>query len=50
MVQQMNPAQGMTPMAVANDEGEARWWFGSLAVIKTSAPQTGGPLSIIENT
>jgi quercetin dioxygenase-like cupin family protein len=35
---------------VAKDEGEARWWFGSLAVIKTSAAQTGGQLSIIEIT
>jgi quercetin dioxygenase-like cupin family protein len=50
MVQQMNPVQGLTPIAVAKDEGEARWWFGSLAVIKTSAAQTGGQLSIIEIT
>src|SRR5262245_14394278 len=38
------------PLAVANDEGEARWWFGSLAVIKETAPQSGGHMSIIEIT
>lgn len=42
--------QGLTPMAVANDEGEARWWLGGLAVIKATAAETGGLMSIIEVT
>lgn len=50
MVAEMNPAQGLQPVAVGNDEGEARWWLGSLAVIKVAAAQTGGLMSIIEVT
>jgi quercetin dioxygenase-like cupin family protein len=29
---------------------QARWWFGALAVIKATAADTGGELSIIEVT
>jgi len=36
--------------AVAADEGEARWWFAGLAVIKATAEDTGGQLSIVEMT
>jgi quercetin dioxygenase-like cupin family protein len=42
--------QGLQPVAVGTDEGEARWWFGSLAVIKASAADTGGQMAIIEIT
>jgi hypothetical protein len=35
---------------VAKDEGEARWWFASLAVIKATAVDTGGQMTIIEIT
>jgi len=42
--------QGLQPVAVGTDEGEARWWFGSLAVIKATAAQTGGQMAIIEIT
>ena len=35
---------------MGKDEGEARWWLGSLAVIKVTAAETGGALSIIEVT
>ena len=42
--------QGLQPLAVTRDEGEARWWFGSLAVIKVTTAQTGGQMSIIEIT
>ncbi len=42
--------QGLQAVAVANDEGEARWWLGGLAVIKTTAAETGGRVSIIEVT
>ena len=40
----------LKPVAVGKDEGEALWWFGSLAVIKATAADTGGQLSIIEIT
>jgi quercetin dioxygenase-like cupin family protein len=43
-------AQGMKPMVVHSDEGEARWWFGSLAVIKATAADTAGQLTIVEIT
>lgn len=36
--------------AVARDEGEARWWFAALAVIKATAADTGGQLTIVEVT
>jgi len=42
--------QGLQPVAVGTDEGEARWWFGSLAVIKASSADTGGQIAIIEIT
>ncbi len=42
--------QGLKPVAVAKDEGEARWWLGELAVIKATAADTGGQMSIIEVT
>ena len=40
----------LNPVVVARDEGEARWWFASLAVIKASAADTGGQMAIIEVT
>ena len=46
----MTQAQTLTPLAVDRDEGEAIWWFGSLAVIKASAADTGGAMSLIEIT
>ena len=36
--------------AVSADEGEALWWSGALAVIKTTAEDTGGRFSIIDVT
>jgi quercetin dioxygenase-like cupin family protein len=42
--------EAVSPLAVSSDEGEARWWFGTLAVIKTTAAETGGQLTIIEVT
>lgn len=38
------------PVAVASDEGEARWWFAALAVIKATATDTGGQMCIVEMT
>jgi mannose-6-phosphate isomerase-like protein (cupin superfamily) len=43
-------AQTLEPAAVATDEGEARWWFGALAVIKATGADTGGQLTIVEMT
>jgi quercetin dioxygenase-like cupin family protein len=40
----------LRPLAVSKDKGEARWWFASLAVIKATAPQSGGQMAIIEVT
>ncbi len=42
--------QTLAPALTRRGEGEARWWFGSLAEIKLTAEQTGGLLSIIEIT
>ena len=36
--------------AVATGEGEARWWFGTLAVIKATAADTGGQFTLVEVT
>ena len=36
--------------AVRTGEGEARWWLGALAVIKATAADTGGHLTVVEVT
>lgn len=41
---------GLSPLVVAAGEGEARWWLDTLAVIKATAADTGGQMSIIEIT
>ena len=46
----MTQAQTLKPLAVDRDQGEAIWWFGSLAVIKASAADTGAAMSLIEIT
>jgi quercetin dioxygenase-like cupin family protein len=38
------------PLAVGSEEGEARWWFAALAVIKATAADTGGQMTIVEVT
>ncbi len=50
MTQDTNQARTLTPVAVTRNEGEARWWFNGLAVIKATAASTGGQMSIIEVT
>jgi quercetin dioxygenase-like cupin family protein len=35
---------------VHRDEGEARWWIGALAVIRATAADTGGQMTIVEVT
>jgi quercetin dioxygenase-like cupin family protein len=50
MTQQTGQEQAPKPVAVASGEGEARWWFGALAVIKATAADTGGQMTIVEIT
>jgi quercetin dioxygenase-like cupin family protein len=40
----------LEPVAVHGNEGEAWWWLGSLAVIKATAEDTGGQMTIVEIT
>ncbi len=42
--------QTPSPIAVHAGQGEALWWFGSLAEIKATAADTGGQMTIIELT
>lgn len=50
MTEQTTAPQALKPTAVRSDEGEARWWFGGLAVLKATAADTGGQLTIVEVT
>jgi quercetin dioxygenase-like cupin family protein len=50
MTQQTESDQTLDPIAVQSDEGEARWWFAALAVIKTTGVDTGGQMTIVEVT
>jgi quercetin dioxygenase-like cupin family protein len=40
----------LDPVAVSRGEGEARWWSQGLAVVKATAAQTGGQMTILEIT
>jgi quercetin dioxygenase-like cupin family protein len=50
MANETTSAQALKPIAVRSDEGEPRWWFGNLAVIKTTADDSAGQLTIVEIT
>lgn len=50
MTYEVSQSQALKAFAVAGHEGQARWWFSSLAVIKVTAADTGGQLAIIEIT
>jgi mannose-6-phosphate isomerase-like protein (cupin superfamily) len=50
MVQETISNQGLQPVVVDKGEGNARWWFQCLAVIKATSADTGGQMSIIEIT
>ncbi len=50
MTQEMQQMQGLKPVVVRKNEGEARWWFGALAEIKATAADTGGQMTIVEIT
>ena len=40
----------LSPVAVRKDEGEAWWWFSALSVIKATGADTGGLMTIVEQT
>ena len=42
--------QPLAPLVVRNDGREARWWFESLSVIRATAADTGGLMTIVEVT
>jgi quercetin dioxygenase-like cupin family protein len=48
MTQQTEPT--LDALAVRKDEGEALWWFTALSVIKASGADTGGQMTIVEQT
>ncbi len=50
MTKQTTQAQALDPVAVRSVEGEARWWFAGLAVIRATATDTGGQMTIVEMT
>ncbi|MDQ3587376.1 MAG: quercetin 2,3-dioxygenase [Actinomycetota bacterium] len=50
MTQGTSQAQALQPIAVPGDQGEARWWFAGLAVIKATAADTGGQMTIVDMT
>ena len=48
MTHQVEPA--LSPVAVHKDEGEAYWWFAALSVIRATGADTGGQMTIVEQT
>ena len=50
----MTPQQGrpptLQPISTAAGGGEPRWWLGSLAVIKATAADTAGQMTLVEIT
>ncbi len=41
--------QAAAPIALRPGEGDARWFFGGLTTIKSSAEETGGRVAVTEN-
>jgi quercetin dioxygenase-like cupin family protein len=50
MTQTTDQTHALEPVVVRKGQGEARWWFGQLAELKTTAADTGGQLTIVEAT
>jgi mannose-6-phosphate isomerase-like protein (cupin superfamily) len=46
----MTQTKQLDAVAVTSDGGEARWWSNGLAVIKTTAADTAGQMTILEIT
>ncbi len=44
----LDATDALTTRAVEKDEGEARWWFDGLALIKVTAADTDGHMTIVE--
>jgi mannose-6-phosphate isomerase-like protein (cupin superfamily) len=42
------PDTNLTPYALGSEDGEALWFFGTLAIFKATAEQTGGRFSLVE--
>jgi quercetin dioxygenase-like cupin family protein len=45
----MSQITSAVPIAMQQGEGEARWFLGALATIKSSGETTGGRVAVIEN-
>jgi quercetin dioxygenase-like cupin family protein len=43
-------SQTLPAQAVPHGDGEARWWFGQLAVVKATAAGTAGAYTLVEIT
>ena len=50
MTDEATSTEALKPVVVRSDEGDAYWWFGNLAVIKTTAHDSAGQLTIVEIT
>jgi quercetin dioxygenase-like cupin family protein len=50
MTNEPTSTEALKPVVVRSDEGDAHWWFGNLAVIKTTADESAGQLTIVEIT
>jgi quercetin dioxygenase-like cupin family protein len=50
MTQETTQPPGLDPRAVPKEAGQARWWSDGLAVVKATAAETGGQMTIIEIT
>jgi mannose-6-phosphate isomerase-like protein (cupin superfamily) len=46
---QSDTAAPVEPILLGPDEGDARWWGDSLAIIRASADTTAGPITVIDN-
>jgi quercetin dioxygenase-like cupin family protein len=46
----MSTQQTREAVVVTSTEGDARWWFAALAVIKATAADTAGQMTIVEMT
>jgi quercetin dioxygenase-like cupin family protein len=50
MTPEMHSTPALKPFLVRQNEGEAHWWFGSLAEFKATADETGGQMTLVEVT
>ncbi len=49
MTQHTPSATTLKPHAVSAEAGEAWWWMGSLAIVKATAADTGGQVTILDS-